>query len=177
MLQIYNTHKVTKYLILTIFIIFTSCSLVKKNEENNNDIIKKKRVENNVIKRSEQNAERGLTLFGKKSDDTKLGNSNVMWRATLDVLDIFPISYASFSGGIISTDWYSSEVSNDSIKIEVRFLSSEIKVSSVVVTSFKKKCLSASNCKIIKMEEGFNKKIHSEIFKKITSLNIDKETN
>ena len=177
MLQFYNTYKLTKYLMICVFIIFTSCNIFKKNEENNNNIIKKKRVENNVIKRSEQNAERGLTLFGKKSDDTKLGNSNVMWRATLDVLNIFPMSYASFSGGIISTDWYSSEVSNDSIKVEVRFLSSEVKVSSVKVTSYKKKCLSTNNCKIIKMEEGFNKKIHSEIFKKITSLNIDKETN
>ena len=182
MLQLYNTQIINKKTVFSVLLLlFSSCSLIKKNEdekktENQSKIIKKKRIDNNVINRADQNAERGLTLFGKRKGKDELGNNNIMWKATLDTLDAFPISYASFSGAIISTDWYSNNQSDESIKIEVRFLANEISPRSIKVTSFKKRCAN-TDCKVIKMREDFNNKILDEIIKKVTLLNIQKETN
>ena len=180
MLHLYNTKIIRKTIVFSIFILFASCSFINKDSnvsetENQSKILKKKRTNNNVIERADQNAERGMTLFGNKKKD-QLGNNNIMWQATLETLDEFPISYASFSGAIISTDWYSNNESNESIKIEIRFLANEISPRSIKVNSFKKKCVNA-NCKVTKMREDFNKKILDEIVKKVTSLNIEKEIN
>ena len=50
-------------------------------------------------------------------------NSNELWRASLDVIDFMPLSSVNYSGGIIITDWYSTnENQNESIKISIRFL-------------------------------------------------------
>ena len=38
-----------------------------------------------------------------------------------------PLASANYSGGIIITDWYSSENSNESIKVSIRFLSNEVR--------------------------------------------------
>ena len=36
-------------------------------------------------------------------------SSNELWRASLDVIDFMPLSSVNYSGGIIISDWYSSE--------------------------------------------------------------------
>ena len=68
---------------------------------------------------------RGMKLFGKKEGGTfQFASSNPMWRASLDILDFMPLTNASYSGGIIITDWYSDTNSvdkNESIKISVKF--------------------------------------------------------
>ena len=152
MLQLYNTQIINKIKVFSVLLLlFSSCSLINKEDEKKTEsqskIIKKKRIDNNVINRADQNATRGLTLFGKRKGKDELGNSNIMWKATLDTLDAFPISYASFSGAIIGTDWYSNNESNESIKIEIRFLANEISPRSIKVTSFKKRCIN-TDCKV-----------------------------
>ena len=74
---------------------------------------------------------RGVTfgiLGGKKSGNFEFASSNEMWRATIDVLDFAPLINADYGGGIVITDWYSEEGSqNQAIKISIRFLSNEIR--------------------------------------------------
>jgi len=82
-------------------------------------------------KRIEKNIEegRGINIFG--GDKNKVGgvfefaSSNELWRASLDIIDFMPLASVNYSGGIIITDWYSTEqTSNESIKISIRFLAS-----------------------------------------------------
>ena len=77
-------------------------------------------------------------------------SSNELWRASLDIIDFMPLSSANYSGGIIITDWYSENGSqNESIKISIRFLTNEIRSDALVVKIFNKKCNSnLNNCNI-----------------------------
>lgn len=120
-----------------------SCSAFKK-DENENQGLKKKVYEPNMDKRMAQDKERGITLFGKE-DKSSFGKQNLMWRATLKSLENIPISVASYEGGVITTDWYSANSVNDSIKIQINFLSDEIAANSIQVQIFKKECNTINN--------------------------------
>ena len=79
---------------------------------------------------------RGVTLGNvlnrKGNTNYEFSTSNPMWRASLEILDFLPISTVDYSGGMIISDWYSeNNVSNDSIKITIRFLSNEIRTDSL----------------------------------------------
>jgi hypothetical protein len=43
----------------------------------------------------------------------EFASSNELWRASLDTIDFMPLASVNYSGGIIITDWYSS---NQNIK-------------------------------------------------------------
>jgi hypothetical protein len=94
-----------------------------------------------------------------------------MWRATLNTLDFMPIASASYDGGLIITDWYSAENINESIKIKVSFNSNEINASSIQVSSFKKSCQNGLNCKVLKNNDDFNKKIKNQILNEVREIN------
>ena len=49
-----------------------------------------------------------------------------MWRASLDILDFLPLTTVDYSGGMIITDWYAENNSNESIKISIRFLDNTV---------------------------------------------------
>ena len=61
----------------------------------------------------------------KGKTNYEFSTSNPMWRASLETLDFLPLTTVDYSGGMIITDWYSDNNSqSESIKISVRFLSS-----------------------------------------------------
>ena len=95
---------------------------------------------------------RGFRIMdlGKSSGGTfEFASSNELWRASLDTIDFMPLASVNYSGGIIITDWYSTDqTSNESIKISIRFLTNEIRSDSLDIKVFNKKCLSQSNCTI-----------------------------
>ena len=66
-------------------------------------------------------------IGSSKGGTFDFASSNELWRASLDIIDFMPLSSANYSGGIIITDWYSENQSNESIKINIRFLSNEIR--------------------------------------------------
>ena len=70
----------------------------------------------------------------------EFSSSNPMWRATLETLDFLPLSTVDYSGGVVITDWYSENGSEESIKISVRFLSNEIRADGLKIIVHKKKC-------------------------------------
>ena len=92
-------------------------------------------------------------------------SSNDLWRASLDVIDFMPLSSVNYSGGIIITDWYSSEQNlNESIKISIRFLTNEIRSDALDIKVFNRKCKnSLMNCKI----QETNKVLVTELKKQI----------
>ena len=77
----------------------------------------------------------------------EFASSNELWRASLDILDFMPLASVNYSGGIIITDWYSTEkTSNESIKISIRFLSNEVRSDALDIKIFNRTCVDLSNC-------------------------------
>ena len=106
-------------------------------------------------KRVEQNMAQGKgfrlmeTIGGKKGGVFEFASSNELWKASLDTIDFMPLASVNYSGGIIITDWYSTDqTSNESIKISIRFLTNEIRSDALDIKVFNKKCLTELKCTI-----------------------------
>ena len=112
----------------------------------------KKRVAKNLeegrgFRLSDQLGKSGSGVF-------EFASSNELWRASLDIIDFMPLASVNYSGGIIITDWYSTDQnSNESIKISIRFLTNEVRADAINIKVFNKICLSQSNC-VISEKEG-----------------------
>ena len=107
----------------------------------------KKRIEQNIAQG------KGFRLMDKvgkgNSGVFEFASSNELWRASLDTIDFMPLASVNYSGGIIITDWYSTDqTSNESIKISIRFLTNEIRSDALDIKVFNKKCLTQLNCTI-----------------------------
>ena len=136
-----------------------------------------KDVPTDIQDRVEKNIEegRGISFGGGKKEGGvfDFASSNEMWRASIEVLDFISFTNASYSGGIIITDWFSGS-SNDSnsnpreLKITVRFLSNEIRADGIKVIVHEKICNStdANDCQIQKIESEINNQIKLAILKK-----------
>ena len=87
-------------------------------------------------------------LLGKVGGGTnyEFSSSNPMWRASLETLDFLPLTTVDYSGGVIITDWYSQNASQESIKLTIRFLSNEIRSDSLKIIVHKKKCKKGLDC-------------------------------
>ena len=143
----------------------TSCGLYKRA-----DI---KDVPVNVEERVKRNIEEGRGIrFGNLGSGASGGvfdfaSSNEMWRASIEILDFVSFTNASYSGGIIITDWFSNnEENNKEIKITVRFLSNEIRPDGLDVSIHQRICDNAkTNCKITKISSRLNSEIKLAILK------------
>jgi hypothetical protein len=126
---------------------------------------------------------RGFKLNDMLKSKNKAGvfefaSSNELWRASLDVIDFMPLSSVNYSGGIIITDWYSNERSqNESIKITIRFLTNEIRSDALNIKIFTRKCKeNLINCKIIESNKSLVAELKKEILKRATKFQLeDKE--
>ena len=83
----------------------------------------------------------------KRSGNFEFASSNPLWRASLDTIDFMPLASVNYSGGIIITDWYAANTTNESIKISIRFLTNEIRSDALAIKVFNKKCDTSMNCK------------------------------
>ena len=159
------------YLILSFVILasFSSCGLYKRSDVKDNPV--------NVDERVRKNIQEGRGVrFGKgatRGGDFDFASSNPLWRASVDIFDFVPLTNASYSGGIIITDWFSSETKNSDstrdLKITVKFLSNEISANAVDVTVFEKKC-ELNKCKTNKVQTKLEKEIKLAILKKATLM-------
>ena len=135
----------------------------------------KKRVEKNL---SEGRGFR-LSEIGKSSGGGvfEFASSNELWRASLDTIDFMPLASVNYSGGIIITDWYSSnQNSNESIKISIRFLTNEIRSDAIDVKVFIKKCSSLSNCLISEKKGNIGIELKKKILKTATVYKAEKKS-
>ena len=130
-----------------------------------------------VTERVEKNIEegRGISFGGPKKQGGvfDFASSNEMWRASIEVLDFVSFTNASYSGGIIITDWFSGnnkdqETISRELKITVRFLSNEIRADGLKVIVHEKLCSSIdkSDCQIQKIESEITNQIKLAILKK-----------
>ena len=96
----------------------------------------------------------------------EFASSNELWRASLDIIDFMPLTSVNYSGGIIITDWYSTDQSsNESIKISIRFLSNEIRADALDIKVFNKKCLTETNCVISEKSGNIKIELKQKILK------------
>ena len=112
---------------------------------------------------------------GNKGGVFEFASSNELWRASLDVIDFMPLASVNYSGGIIITDWYSNERSqNESIKITIRFLTNEIRSDALNIKVFTRKCKdSLINCKYIESNKSLVAELKKEILKRAASFQIE----
>ena len=103
---------------------------------------------------------------GPKAGVFEFASSNELWRASLDVIDFMPLASVNYSGGIIITDWYSSNKNQkENIKITIRFLTNEIRSDAIDIKVFKKICLEINNCFIEESKGELIKELQRKILK------------
>ena len=154
--------KINYIVIFCIFIFILQCA--KVDPITGEKVI----IEPNTTEKAREAAKKGGGLFGdimnKNTSNTfEFSTSNVLWRATLNSLDFLPLVNADYSGGIIIYDWFSEKTDNQSIKISVRFLSNELKSSSIVIAGHKKVCDDMGKCFIEKLDNKFTNEIKESI--------------
>ena len=127
----------------------------------------KKRIEQNIAEGKSFRTGNLMNLGnGKGSGVFQFASSNELWRASLDIIDFMPLTSVNYSGGIIVTDWYSTDQSsNESIKISIRFLSNEIRADALDIKVFNKKCLTQSNCVISEKDGNIKIELKEKILK------------
>lgn len=135
-------------------------------------------IEPDTRKKAREFADKQGGLFGEvggKSKNTtyEFGTSNVLWRATLKSLEFLPLANADYAGGIIVYDWYSENInSNEQIKISIKFLSNELKSSSIQIVGHKKICADNEKCLTKKLEDKFTQEIKDSIISSARTLKI-----
>ena len=163
-----------KVIVFIIMLNLISCTSLKNDGE---------QIEPNVQKRSEAAAKQGggITLFGgdkKNSGTIDFSSTNVMWRATLKTLNFLPLVSADYSAGLIVTDCYSEQkLGKEQIKIQVSFLSNDLKSESIVVSSFKRICEPNGICTNSSVNESVNKEIKDSIITNARLLKIEETKN
>jgi len=166
---------IKKYFIYLILLLltFSGCS---------NKIFKRADVKDtpiNVNDRVKKNIEEGRGIrFGKGSSSGgtfDFASSNELWRASMDVLDFVPFSNASYSGGVLITEWFDGN-SNDKnekrdLKITVRFLTNEIRADALDINIHERRCQSnGTGCSVNKITSELEPKIKLAILKRAANL-------
>jgi len=150
----------------TLALTFTSCGIYKP--------VDARKVSPNADERVKKNLEegKGFTLMGslnkgEGNNSYSFASSNPMWRATLEILDFLPLSNIDYAGGIIITDWYNEGTSSDeSIKITIRFLTTEVRADGIKIVVHKKKCSKQQNCTVQKVDSALEAELQVAILRK-----------
>ena len=157
--------------ILSIFL--SSCGIYKYSPVKEEDYDVEKRVKRNI--------EEGKGIsFGKiknKGGTFDFASSNELWRASIETLDFVTFANASYSGGILITDWFNSNSEEDiknnrDIKITIRFLSNEIRADGLKIIIHERICPNANStsCSITKVKSNIESEIKLAILKRATEL-------
>ena len=167
-----NLLKLITLIILTTFLL-NSCGLYKRADVKDTPV--------NVDERVKKNIQEGRGIrFGKgatRGGDFDFASSNPLWRGAIDVMDFVPLTNASYSGGIIITEWFSaennSESNNRELKITIRFMTNEIRADAIKVVVFEKLCVQNNNCKKKKIKSKLEGELKLAILKKAALFERD----
>ena len=162
-------------LFLVLLLSLSGCGIYKRSDIKDNP--------GNVEERVRRNIEEGKGIrFGNLGSTASSGtfdfaSSNEMWRASIEILDFVSFTNASYSGGIIITDWFSSNKdktdNKKEIKITIRFLSNEIRAEGIDVIIHEKMCEQNNiNCKISKKKSKLANEIKVAILKKAARIQV-----
>ena len=136
----------------------------------------------NVDERIKKNIQEGRGIrFGKGSSSGgtfDFASSNELWRASMDVLDFVPFSNASYSGGVLITEWFDGNSNDKSekrdLKITIRFLTNEIRSDALEISIHERKCqANGTGCSINKIKSELEPEISLAILKRAAILQKD----
>lgn len=163
--------------LVTVLFILTSLSSCGSNIFKRADV---KDVPVNVNERVKRNIEEGRGIrFGKGGGQGGVfdfASSNELWRASIEVLDFVPFTNASYSGGILITEWFDGGSNNNSenkrnLKITVRFLTNEIRSDALSVSIHEKICkINDTSCSVKKISSNLENEIKIAILKRAAFL-------
>ena len=160
--------KISKALILSTILIFSlnSCgkNFFKPGDARKNPPNPKLRVKKNIEEGRGFRLMDSVGGFGG-SGTFEFASSNPLWRASLDTIDFMPLLSVNYSGGIVITDWYSTNNSEESIKISIRFLTNEIRSDALLIKVFSRKCKAQSNCIISEKTGNLIPELENKILK------------
>tara|TARA_A100001015_G_C15003306_1_gene719533 strand:- start:1300 stop:1878 length:579 start_codon:yes stop_codon:yes gene_type:complete len=155
-------------LILSSLLILSGCGngFFKRSDVKDNPVNVKERVRKNIEEG------RGLRFgVGKKKGGVfDFASANELWRASVETLDFVPLVNASYSGGIIITDWFNGgNDSNRDLKITIRFLSNEIRSDALKIIVHERICAN-NNCTTSVIDSKISGEIQLAILKKATLM-------
>ena len=136
----------------------------------------------NVDERVQRNIEEGrgirFGIGGNKGGTFDFASANELWRASVDTLDFVPLVNASYSGGIIITDWFNGgDNTNRELKITVRFLTNEIRSDALKVSVHEKICNENNRCTTNLIDSKISGEIQLAILKRAAVLEKNKIEN
>ena len=157
----------TKFiLILLSLIILSSCGIYKRSDVKDNPVNVQDRVRKNI----EEGKGVRFNIGKRKGGVFDFASANELWRASVETLDFVPLVNASYSGGIIITDWFNGGKDNNrDLKITVRFLSNEIRSDALKVIVHEKICTN-NNCVTNLIDSKISSEIQLAILKKATLM-------
>ena len=164
--------------LLAICLILSSCGIYRPIT---------KKFEPNAKDRVKRNIEEGKGIsFGNirnKGGTFDFASSNELWRASIETLDFVTFANASYSGGILITDWFNSSSEEDiknnrDLKITIRFLSNEIRADGLIIIIHERICpnSNATSCSITKIKSNIESEIKLAILKRATELKKKTDT-
>jgi len=151
---------------LSLFFLLSNCS--SNNTPSDTPI--------NALERARKNVDEGRGISIKNalkrgSTTFEFSSSNPLWRASLEVLEFMPLSTVDYAGGVIITDWYSSNNTNDQIKINLRFLTNEIRSDSIKIIIHQRICNNDDkNCTLKVSNSKIKEELLNTIIKKAVIL-------
>ena len=166
--------KLIKFSILTILSLtfLISCNWYKRSDIKDNPVNVNERVKRNIQEGRGIRFGRGATRGG----DFDFASSNPLWRGAIDVMNFVPLTNASYSGGIIITEWFSSEnnsENNRELKITIQFMTNEIRADAIKVLVFEKSCNQINNCKTKRIKSKLEGELKLAILKKAALFEKD----
>ena len=156
----------TTALLIVLLLFLNSCGIYKRSDVKDNPVNVDERVKKNIQEG------RGIRFGGgaTRGGDFDFASSNPLWRGAIEILDFVPLTNASYSGGIIITEWFSSENNaentNRELKITVRFMTNEIRADAIKILVFEKLCAQNNNCKTKKIKSKLEGELKLAILKK-----------
>ena len=144
-------------------LITSSCGIYKYSDA--------RKTSPNANERVKKNMEEGkgfrLSTLGKKGGDFLFSSSNPMWRASMEKLSFAPLSVVDYGGGIIVTDWFSDDSSDEEIKIAIRFLTNEIRSDALKVIIHERNCdVTTNSCNTGLIQSQISDEIKIAILKR-----------
>ena len=158
--------------LLTLFFTLNSCEAFKPKKVDTRDVpIQGSERAKKNIKEGRGTSIDSLIKGRGGSTNFEFSSSNPMWRASLEILDFLPLTTVDYSGGMIISDWYTGDGTDEAIKIAIRFMSNEIRTDSLKIIVHKKKCSPDRNCKTALLKNSkISQELRGTILKKASEL-------
>ena len=166
------------FIVLSFSLLITGCGkdFFKRSDVKDNPV--------NVDERVARNIEEGrgirFAVGGNKGGTFDFASANELWRASVETLDFVPLVNASYSGGIIITDWFNgNDNTNRELKITVRFLTNEIRSDALKISVHERICDPSTNkCNTQLIDTKISNEIQLAILKRAAVLEktkVDKQ--